>query len=99
MYFVACEMILQYYNRVRSFSLYLISNDLIVLIRLSHVMCSQVRSTPQLCEVCHKSFRSRNKLFDHIKATGHARRKEPEDPTVTCDDDFGKKRKKKKGKK
>jgi len=59
----------------------------------------QVKSTvPQTCNVCHKRFPTRNKLFDHIKSTGHALRKEPEVVTV-CTDDSGKKRKKKKGKK
>lgn len=29
-------------------------------------------SKPSICSVCKKEFSSRNKLFDHIKAEGHA---------------------------
>ena len=37
----------------------------------------QKTGTPQLCNTCGVTCSSRNKLFDHIKATGHALRVEP----------------------
>ena len=37
------------------------------------VICSQEKKLPeQRCLICNEVFESRNKLFDHIKVTGHA---------------------------
>ncbi len=30
--------------------------------------------TAHICNTCHNEFRSKNKLFDHLKSTGHALR-------------------------
>ncbi|ELU15945.1 hypothetical protein CAPTEDRAFT_220238 [Capitella teleta] len=49
------------------------------------------------CNSCSKSFYSRNKLFDHLKATGHALRVEPKQQV--SEPTSGKKSRKKKGKK
>ncbi|KAH9488823.1 DnaJ sub C member 21 [Bulinus truncatus] len=48
------------------------------------------------CNVCHRGYQSRNKLFDHIKQTGHALRAEtPEESDRIVEEERGKKGKKK----
>ena len=53
---------------------------------------------PIPCNTCKQLFPSRNKLFDHIKKTGHALRVE-NNSSVQHEDDGRKSKKKKKGKK
>ena len=35
-------------------------------------LCIFLQGTSHKCNVCHQSFSTRNKLFGHIKSTGHA---------------------------
>lgn len=62
----------------------------------------QMKGPPQVCNKCSQIFPSRNKLFEHIKVTGHALRVEPSavgGATAQADMPSGKKGKKKKGRK
>lgn len=53
-----------------------------------------VSQPPQICNVCHKNFPTRNKLFQHIKESGHAVRIEQ----PTGNENSRNEKKKKKGK-
>ena len=55
---------------------------------------SDESSTTHACNVCKESFKTRNKLFEHIKEQGHALRVEN-----TNEQGSAKKGRKKKGKK
>ena len=52
------------------------------------------KSEPVLCNTCKQSFHSRNKLFDHIKKTGHALRVVGENHVEESETKKGKKKKK-----